>query len=86
MQGFFLGEERCLDVVLDMPTEPFVQAGPLLMSLAAAYARLFSQDVLNVVQFLLDGEWLELRHLPHQPRRVRARRPLALVEVHARHH
>ena len=31
------------------------------MSLAAADARLFSMELLNVVSLLLDGEWLELR-------------------------
>ena len=32
------------------------------MSLAGVHARLFSSQLLNVVQFLLDGEWLELRN------------------------
>ena len=34
------------------------------MSLAAARARLFSMDLLNVVSLFVDGEWLELRHCP----------------------
>ena len=44
------------------------QAGPppffwTAMSLAAARARLFSMDLLNV-PLVLDGEWLKLRHCP----------------------
>ena len=33
-------------------------------SLRTAHARSFSQDLLNVVPLLLDGEWLELRFCP----------------------
>ena len=34
------------------------------MSLAGAHVRIFSLDLVTVVQFLLDGEWVELRHCP----------------------
>ena len=37
----------------------------ILMTIcAAAHARLFSMNFLNVVPLLLDGEWLELRNCP----------------------
>ena len=32
------------------------------MSLAGAHVRIYSLDLLNVRQFLFDGEWLELRY------------------------
>ena len=34
------------------------------MNLAGAHVRIFSLDLVTVVQFLLDGEWVELRYCP----------------------